>query len=127
MPTRCRLGERRLRHRRSVVRCVARRIVGWRASASFKTDLVLDAVEQAICDRHTERADGLVHHSDHGVLYLAIRHTVPLGEAGVESSVGSVGDSYANGIAESVIGLFKTEVIRNKGPWRNLVKADVMS
>jgi transposase InsO family protein len=89
---------------------------------------VLDALEQAIWDRHTERADGLVHHSDHGVLHLAIRYTEPLGEAGVESSVGSVGDSYANSIAESVIGLFKTEVIRNKGPWRsNLVKADVMS
>ena len=103
-----------------VIDAYARRIVGWRASTSLRTDLALDALEQALHDRQPARLDGLIHHSDRGVQYLAIRYTERLAEAGIEPSVGSVGDSYDNALAESVIGLFKTEVIRRRGPWRNL-------
>ena len=95
-----------------------RKIVGWRATNSLKTDIALDALEQALWSRsHTE---GLVHHSDRGVQYLSIRYTERLAEAGIESSVGSIGDSYDNALAESVIGLYKTEVIRREGPWKGL-------
>jgi transposase InsO family protein len=80
-------------------------------------DLALDALEEAICERQEET---LVHHSDRGVQYLSIRYTERLAEAGIEPSVGSRGDSYDNALAESVIGLFKTEVIRRRGPWRGL-------
>lgn len=104
---------RRFRDRR-----VRRRIVGWRASTSLRTGLALDALEQALCDRAT--ADDLVHHSDRGVQYVSIRYTERLAEAGIEPSVGSVGDSYDNALAETIIGLYKTEVIRQRGPWRNL-------
>ena len=103
-----------------VIDAYARRIVGWRASASLRTDLALDALEQALHDRQPAGADGLIHHSDRGVQYLAFRYTDRLADAGIEPSVGSVGDSYDNALAESVIGLFKTEVIRHRGPWRNL-------
>ncbi len=103
-----------------VIDAYARRIVGWRASTSLRTDLALDALEQALHDRQPAGSDGLIHHSDRGVQYLAIRYTDRLAEAGIEPSVGSVGDSYDNALAESVIGLFKTEVIRRRGPWRNL-------
>jgi transposase InsO family protein len=103
-----------------VIDAFARRIVGWRASASLRTDLALDALEQAIYDRPSGAEDPLIHHSDRGVQYLAIRYTERLAEAGIEPSVGSRGDSYDNALAESVIGLFKTEVIRRRGPWRNL-------
>jgi len=103
-----------------VIDAFARRIVGWRASSSLRSDLALDALEQALYDRQDEAADGLVHHSDRGVQYLSIRYTERLAEAGIEPSVGSRGDSYDNALAESVIGLFKTEVIRRRGPWRNL-------
>jgi putative transposase len=96
----------------------ARRIVGWRASASLRSDLALDALEQALYDRETD--GGLVHHSDRGVQYLSVRYTERLAEAGIEPSVGSRGDSYDNALAETVIGLFKTEVIRRDGPWRGL-------
>ena len=81
---------------------------------------VLDALEQALHDRRPAGGNALVHHSDRGVQYLAIKYTERLAEAGIAPSVGSVGDSYDNALAESVIGLFKTEVIRRKGPWRSL-------
>jgi len=101
-----------------VIDVFSRMIVGWRASRSLRTDLALDALEQALWARpDTHR---LVHHSDRGVQYLSIRYTERLGEAGIEPSVGSVGDSYDNALAESVIGLYKTEVIRRRGPWKNL-------
>jgi len=147
-----------------VIDAFARRIVGWRASRSLRTDLALDALEQAIWDRQVGSGHGsprtgrrrenrgphssykrrsclsegpgtppsevvspdtgvsgrLVHHSDRGVQYLSIRYTERLAEAGIEPSVGSRGDSYDNALAESVIGLFKTEVIRRRGPWRSL-------
>jgi len=101
-----------------VIDVFARRIVGWRVSSSLRTDLALDALEQAICSRAATA--GLVHHSDRGGQYLSIRYTERLAEAGMEPSVGSVGDSYDNALAESVIGLFKTEVVRRRGPWRGL-------
>ena len=101
-----------------VIDVFSRLIVGWRASRSLRADLALDALEQALWARpDTQR---LVHHSDRGVQYLSIRYTERLAEAGIEPSVGSVGDSYDNALAESVIGLYKTEVIRRRGPWRNL-------
>jgi len=103
-----------------VIDAYSRRIVGWRASTSLRTDLALDALEQAIWDRLDTNPEGLVHHSDAGVQYLSIRYTERLAEAGIEPSVGSVGDSYDNALAESVIGLFKTEVIRQQGPWKHL-------
>jgi transposase InsO family protein len=103
-----------------VIDAFARRIVGWRVSSSLRSDLALDALEQAICERHDEHTDGLVHHSDRGVQYLSIRYTERLAEAAIEPSVGSRGDSYDNALAESIIGLFKTEVIRRRGPWRSL-------
>ncbi len=96
----------------------SRMIVGWRASSSLRNDLALDALEQALHARPT--SDRLVHHSDRGVQYLSIRYTERLAEAGIEPSVGSVGDSYDNALAETVIGLYKAEVIRRRGPWRNL-------
>jgi transposase InsO family protein len=101
-----------------VIDVFARRIVGWRVSASLRTDITLDALEQALHARPDR--DGLVHHSDHGVQYLALRYTERLADAGIAPSVGTVGDSYDNALAESVIGLFKTEVIRRQGPWRHL-------
>jgi len=103
-----------------VIDVFARRIVGWRVSSSLVTDFVLDALEQAIYDRRDQTADGLVHHSDRGTQYLSMRYTDRLAEAGIAPSVGSRGDSYDNALAESVIGLFKTEVIRRRGPWRHL-------
>lgn len=103
-----------------VIDAFSRRIVGWRVSSSLKTDLALDALEQAVCEREEDRAERLVHHSDRGVQYLSIRYTERLAEAGIEPSVGSQGDAYDNALAESVIGLFKTEVIRQRGPWRGL-------
>jgi putative transposase len=101
-----------------VIDVFSRRIVGWRATSSLRSDLALDALEQALYDRETDA--GLVHHSDRGVQYLSIRYTERLAEAGIEPSVGSRGDSYDNALAESVIGLFKTELIRQAGPWRSL-------
>lgn len=100
----------------------SRRIVGWRASRSLKTDLALNALEQAIWDRTRDGADlgGLVHHSDRGVQYLVIRYTERLAVSGVVSSVGFRGDSYDNSMAETMFGLYKTELIRNRGPWRGL-------
>ena len=103
-----------------VIDACARRIVGWRVSRSATAGFVLDALEQAIHDRQPVKGAGLVAHSDRGAQYLAIRYTERLAEAGIEPSVGSVGDSYDNALAETVIGLFKTEVIRPRGPWRSL-------
>ena len=101
-----------------VIDVFARLIVGWRASRSLRTDLALDALEQALYARPID--DQLVHHSDRGVQYLSIRYTERLAEAGIEPSVGTVGDSYDNALAESVIGLYKTEVILRRGPWRHV-------
>jgi putative transposase len=101
-----------------VIDVFSRRIVGWRVSSSLRSDLALDALEQAICERQLAGSDQLVHHSDRGVQYLSIRYTERLLEAGIEPSVGSRGDSYDNALAETVIGLFKTELIRQRGPWR---------
>jgi putative transposase len=103
-----------------VIDVFARRIVGWRVSSSLRTDFVLDALEQAIYARCDDTVGDLVHHSDRGSQYLSMRYTERLVDAGIEPSVGSRGDSYDNALAESVIGLFKTEVIRRKGPWRSL-------
>jgi transposase InsO family protein len=103
-----------------VIDVFARRIVGWRASSSPRTDLALDALEQAIYARRGADTTGLVHHSDRGTQYLSIRYTDRLADAGIELSVGSRGDAYDNALAESVMGLFKTEVIRRQGPWRSL-------
>jgi transposase InsO family protein len=100
-----------------VVDVFSRRIVGWRVDSSMKTDLALDALEQALHQRNT--GEELVHHSDRGVQYLSIRYTERLAEAGIQASVGSVGSSYDNALAETIMGLYKTEVIRRKGPWRN--------
>lgn len=101
-----------------VIDVFARRIVGWRAAASLRSDLALDALEQALYDR---AIDGpLIHHSDRGVQYLSIRYTERLADAGIEPSVGSRGDSYDNALAETIIGLFKTEVIHREGPWKGL-------
>jgi len=96
----------------------ARRIVGWRVGRSLHTDLVLDALEQALWSRKT--AQGLIHPSDRGSQYLSIRYTERLAEADIDASVGSVGDSYDNALAETINGLYKTEVIRKRGPWRNI-------
>jgi putative transposase len=101
-----------------VIDAFARRIVGWRVSRSARAEFVLDALEQALHDRQPWRAS-LIHHSDRGVQYVSIKYTERLAEAGVEPSVGSVGDSYDNALAETVIGLFKTEVIHRRGPWRS--------
>jgi putative transposase len=101
-----------------VIDVFSRAIVGWRVSSSLRSDLALDALEQALQQRSP--SERLVHHSDRGVQYLSIRYTDRLLEAGIEPSVGSVGDSYDNAMAESVIGLYKTEVIRRRGPWRSV-------
>ena len=103
-----------------VVDAFSRRIVGWRVSNSLRSDLALDALEQAICEREDDAGERLVHHSDRGVQYLSIRYTERLALAGIEPSVGSRGDSYDNALAETIIGLYKTELIRPRGPWRNL-------
>jgi transposase InsO family protein len=116
-----------------VIDVFARRIVGWRVSTSMTTGFVLDALNQAIhcrqaiaqqsaerCQRAPSEADELIHHSDRGSQYLSIRYTERLAEAGIDTSVGSVGDSYDNALAESIIGLFKTEVIKFLGPWKTV-------
>jgi putative transposase len=105
-----------------VVDVFSRRIVGWRVSNSLRSDLALDALEQALHARPD--TDGLVHHSDRGVQYVSIRYSERLAEAGIEPSVGSVGDSYDNALAETINGLFKTEVIRAKGPWRTIEQVE---
>jgi transposase InsO family protein len=101
-----------------VIDVFARMLVGWRASTSMRADLVLDALEQAL--RARSNRDGLIHHSDRGSQYLAIAYTERLAEAGIESSVGSVGDSYDNAMAETIIGLYKTELVDPRGTWRDM-------
>jgi transposase InsO family protein len=103
-----------------IIDAYARRIVGWRVSRTAHAGFVLDALEQALAERRPVQGGGLVHHSDRGVQYVSIRYTERLVEAGIEPSVGSVGDSYDNALAESINGLYKTEVIRRRGPWRSL-------
>jgi len=103
-----------------VVDVYSRFVVGWQASRSLRTDLALDALEMALWVRRTGHLDRLIHHSDRGVQYLAIRYTERLAEAGAVASVGSRGDSYDNALAESFNGLYKTELIRHRGPWQGL-------
>lgn len=98
----------------------ARKIVGWRVSTRMSTSFVLDALNQAICLRCPEKGSGLVHHSDRGSQYLSIRYTERLTDAGIDPSVGSVGDSYDNAMAETIIGLFKTEVTKLLAPWKSV-------
>ena len=103
-----------------IIDAFARRIVGWRVSKTAHASFVLDALEQALHDRRPVQGSGLVHHSDRGVQYVSIRYTDRLADAGIDPSVGSVGDSYDNALAETINGLFKAEVIRRRGPWRSL-------
>ena len=103
-----------------VIDVFARKIVGWRVATSMTTGFVLDALNQAICQRAPSGADKLIHHSDRGSQYLSIKYTERLAEAGIDTSVGSVGDSYDNALTESIIGLFKTEVINFLGPWKSV-------
>src|SRR5690606_24007687 len=102
-----------------VIDAYARRIGGWRVSRTAHASFVLDALEQALHDRRPIHGGGLVHHSDRGVQYVSIKYTERLAEAGIEPSVGSVGDSYDNALAETINGLYKTEVIHRRGPWRS--------
>lgn len=101
-----------------VIDVFSRRIIGWRVARSMRTELVLDALEQALWSR--SGIQGVVHHSDRGSQYLSIRYTERLTEAGAQPSVGSVGDAYDNALAETINGLYKTEVIHRLGPWRHL-------
>ncbi|WP_436969156.1 IS3 family transposase [Agrobacterium salinitolerans] len=102
-----------------VIDAFARRIVGWRASRTAQAGFVLDALDQALHDRRPVHRGGLIHHSDRGVQYVSIKYSERLAEAGIEPSVGSVGDSYDNALAETINGLYKAEVIHRRGPWRN--------
>jgi transposase InsO family protein len=103
-----------------VIDTYARRIVGWRVSRTAHAGFVLDALEQALHERRPLRGAGLVHHSDRGSQYVSIRYTERLAEAGIEPSVGRVGDSYDNALAETINGLHKAEVTHRRGPWKNL-------
>ena len=107
-----------------VIDVFARRIVGWRASRTAHATFVLDALEQDLHARRPAPGDGLVHHSDRGGRYLSIRYTERLADAGVVPSVGSVGDSYDNALAETINGLYKAEVIHRCGPWRSLEEVE---
>ena len=102
-----------------VIDAYARRIVGWRVSRTAHTDFVLDALEQALQERRPTRSHALIHHSDRGSQYVCIKYTERLAAAGIEPSVGSVGDSYDNALAETINGLYKTELIHRRGPWRS--------
>jgi transposase InsO family protein len=103
-----------------IIDTFADKIVGWRISRNQKADFVLDALEQALYARRPAQQGGLVHHSDRGSQYLSIRYTERLAEAGIEPSVGSVGDSYDNALAETINGLYKAEVIHRLGPWKGI-------
>jgi putative transposase len=103
-----------------VIDVFSRCVVGWQTSTSLRTDLALDALEMALYGRKEAGLAGLIHHSDRGAQYLAIRYTERLAEAGAVGSVGSRGDSYDNALAESFNGLYKTELIHRRGPWRNV-------
>ncbi len=106
-----------------IIDAFSRRIVGWRVSSSLRTDLALDALEMAIFGRGD--LDGLIHHSDRGSQYLAIRYTERLEDAGAVNSVGSKGDSYDNALAETVNGLYKAELINRRGPWRSVEQVEL--
>jgi transposase InsO family protein len=110
-----------------VIGAFADRIVGLRGSRSAKTDFVLDALEQALHDRRPVQKSGLVHHSDRDGQYLSIRYTEPLAEAGIEPSVGSVGDSYDKALAQTINGLYKTELAHRQSPWRNMQELEMVT
>jgi putative transposase len=103
-----------------IIDAFARYIVGWRVSRTAHAGFVLDALEQALHQRRPQKGAGLIHHSDRGSQYVSIKYTERLLDAGLEPSVGSVGDSYDNALAETINGLYKTEVIHRRGPWRSL-------
>lgn len=107
-----------------VIDAYARRIVGWRVSRSAHAGFVLDALDQALHERRLVSGGGLVHHSDRGVQYVSIKYTERLAEAGLEPSVGSIGDSYDNALAETINGLYKAELMHRRGPWRSLEAAE---
>ena len=106
-----------------VIDVFSRMIVGWRVSQSLCTDLALDALEQALWAR--DEISQLIHHSDRGVQYVSISYTERLAEAGIEPSVGSKGDSYDNALAETIIGLYKTELIYKDGPWKGVEQVEL--
>ena len=108
-----------------VIDIYARRIVGWRASRTAHADFVLDALEQALHDRKPVHQGGLVHHSDRGSQYVSIKYTERLAEAGIEPSVGSVGDSYDNALAETINGLYKAEVIHRRSSWKSFEDVEI--
>ncbi len=108
-----------------VIDAFSRAIVGWRVATSLRADLALDALEMAIWTRDLPSLAGLVHHSDRGVQYLSIRYTERLAEEGAITSVGSKGDSYDNALAETVVGLYKTELIRRRRPWRTAEQVEL--
>lgn len=103
-----------------VIDVFARRIVGWKVAHAMRTDFVLDALEQALYQRGEAETRGLIHHSDRGVQYVSMRYTERLADARIAPSVGSQGEAYDNALAESVIGLYKTEVIARRDRWRSL-------
>jgi transposase InsO family protein len=105
-----------------IVDVFSRFIVGWKVSRNMKTDFVLDALEQALYARKPDTSDksGLIHHSDRGSQYVSIRYSERLLQAEIEPSVGSTGDSYDNALAETINGLYKTELVRKKGPWKTI-------
>jgi putative transposase len=108
-----------------IIDAFSRSMVGWKVSDSLRAELALDALEMALWSRGHQQLEGLVHHSDRGVQYVSIRYTERLAEAGAVRSVGSRGDSYDNALAETVVGLYKTELIRRRGPWRNLEQVEL--
>jgi len=108
-----------------IIDAFARRIVGWRVLNTLRSDIALDALEQALYERDTAESGRLIHHSDRGVQYLSIKYSERLEDADLEPSVGSKGDSYDNALAETVIGLYKTELIRQRGPWRGLEDVEI--
>ena len=108
-----------------VIDAFARRIVGWRVSRNARTDFVLDALEQALHERRPASKAGLIHHSDRGGQYVSIRYTERLADAGIEPSVGSIGDSYDNALAETINGLFKAEVIHRRSSWPSIAAVEL--
>jgi putative transposase len=110
-----------------VIDVFSRGVVGWQVSTSLRTDLALDALEMGLWQQHRAGRDttGLIHHSDKGVQYVAVRYTQRLAEAGAVASVGSTGDSYDNAMAEAFNSLFKAELVRNKGPWKGIDDLEV--
>lgn len=108
-----------------VIDVFARRIVGWRVSRSMTTGFVLDALEQALYARSPKHEEGLIHHSDRGVQYVSIRYTERLAEAKIQPSVGSRGDSYDNALAETINGLYKTDLIHRRGSWKTRESVEI--